>query len=152
MPSESGWPHLPNWAAEKSLFPNPSITQSAAISPDFNARKTPDEYIGSRNPNASPIRIHPSPAHRREEYEKSDSTYTWDTRVAFASRGTIDGVFWISSSSVCSGLVSRLVISRSISPTTPTETMSSGSGMYQNQPSWFFVESTSVAPSSRGFG
>src|SRR5947207_321628 len=73
-------------------------------------------------------------------------------RAAFFKRGIKEGQFWISSLKVFSGLPLRLVMRRSMSPTTPTETMSSGRGMYQNQPSWSFVERTRVAPSSRGLG
>src|SRR3954471_22992309 len=73
-------------------------------------------------------------------------------RVAFFRRGIKEGQFWISSLRVFSGLPLREVIRRSMSPTTPTETMSSGRGMYQNQPSWSLVERTRVAPVSRGLG
>ena len=41
---------------------SPSAIASAAISPDFSASSTPDEYSGSRNPKASPISTQPSPA------------------------------------------------------------------------------------------
>ncbi len=37
---------------------------SAAISPDWRASSTPEEYTGSRKPKASPTRTHPSPAIR----------------------------------------------------------------------------------------
>ena len=62
-------PHFPNWALDKSPVCKPSITASAASSPDLRASKTPDEYNGSRNPNASPISTQPSPATCRERYE-----------------------------------------------------------------------------------
>src|SRR6266566_5893366 len=152
MPSERGWPHLLSCGAEKSFFWKASMTQSAAISADLRARKTPEEYMGSRKPKASPMRSQPSPAQRFEEYEKSERTWMGGMRVAFFKRGIKAGQFWISSLRVFSGLPLREVMRRSMSPTTPTETMSSGRGMYQNQPSWSFVERTRVAPVSRGLG
>src|SRR2546430_2644085 len=138
IPADTASPHFDNCPADRSFFASPSLIASAAISPLLSARNTPEEYMGSRKPKASPTSTQPSPAQRVARYEKSESTCTGETRVALVMRSSSPRQLLISSSRISSGVApldlycARI---RSRSPTTPTETMSSGSGMYQNHPS-----------------
>src|SRR3954453_10046228 len=146
IPADSASPHFDNCPADRSFFAKPSLIASAAISPLLSARKTPEEYMGSRNPKASPTSTHPSPAQRLARYEKSLRTWTGPYRVAPFIRSSSPGQLASSSFRISSGVPDRPLMSRSTSATMPTLVTSSRWGMYQNHPSFCLVDSTSVAP------